>query len=120
MRLQTARTANSEKDAKPCRRSSERLFLPEQHDAVCVCAFGIVVNSPAVGGLGKFLVVDEDEERTKAGGDAAGENGLFQFNGAGAEFADFEGDMPAWFEDAMELAENSGDDLLPGGNFPRN
>lgn len=35
--------------------------LPQEHDAIGVGALVVVVDSPAVGGLGEFLGVDEDE-----------------------------------------------------------
>jgi hypothetical protein len=38
-----------------------RQLLVEQDDAVGVGAFEIVVNAPAIGGFGEFLVVDDDE-----------------------------------------------------------
>ena len=70
----------------------------EEHDAVCVGAFCVVVHAPAVGGFGEFLVVDQDEKRVKASRNAAGKDGFFEFDFAtGADFADFEGDVAAGF-----------------------
>lgn len=91
---------------------SRKLFSKED-DAVGVGAFGVVLDAPAVGGLGELLVVDEDEFGLKSGCDAAGKDGFFEFDFAAADFADFEGDVTAGFENTMEFVEDTGHNGLP-------
>ena len=63
------------------------MLLAEQDDAVGICAFEIVVHSPAVGGFGEFLVVNDDEHGFEAGGNAAGKNRFFEFSFSAMDFA---------------------------------
>jgi hypothetical protein len=88
-------------------------LFSEEDDAVGVGAFGVVLDAPAVSGLGEFLVVDEDEFGIQAGCNAAGEDGFFEFDFAAADFADFKGDVSTGFEDATEFVEGAGHDGLP-------
>src|SRR5262245_7551322 len=67
----------------------------EYHNPVGVRAFGMVVHAPAVGGLGEFLVIDEEEGRSQSGCDAARHHRLFQLDLSAADFPHFERHVPA-------------------------
>src|SRR6185436_7165916 len=54
----------------------------EEDDAVGVGAFGHVIHSPTICGFGEGLIVDQDENWLETGGNAAGEDGLFEFGSA--------------------------------------
>jgi len=41
-----------------------RWLFSKDNDAIRVCAFGIILDTPAIRRLCKFLIVDEDKDRT--------------------------------------------------------
>src|SRR5437762_415533 len=92
-------------------RSSAR--LAEENHTIGVGALGIVIHSPAVSGLGKLLIVDEDEDRLQASFHSTRQRGLFQLYLAASNFSHLKGNVAAGPEDAMELAKNFGHGGLP-------
>ena len=74
----------------------------------------MIGNAPAIGGLGEVLVVDDDETDFEAGIVASGDDEVFEFDLAVTDLADFEGDVPPWFEDTSEFAKHISHLGLPG------
>src|SRR2546426_1189855 len=89
------------------------LFFAEDDDAVCIRAFGIVLHAPAVGCLGKLLVINQDEKRSQPCLDADRNDGFFELELAAAYFAHFESDMAAAPQQPMEFAKNLSHRGLP-------
>ena len=69
--------------------------LSEYDNAVGIGTFEVIIDAPAIGGFGEFLIVDDHEHRLEAGGDAARQNRLFELGLAAMHLADLEGDVPA-------------------------
>jgi hypothetical protein len=93
--------------------------FPEQDDAVCIGSFGHVVHTPAVGGFGELLVVDQNQERLQTCCYAAGQDGFLESGLAGMNFAHLKGNVAAGFQNAIQLTKDPGHDGLPLLEFCR-
>ena len=91
----------------------------EHHDTVRISPFGHVVHAPTVGCLCELLVIDHYEDWLKPGFKAAWQDCLFQPCLASVNFAHFESNMTAGFEDTMQFLENLRHRLLPGFQLSR-
>ena len=73
----------------------------------------VVFDTPAAGGFGKGVGVDQDFHGIKPGGFAAGEDMFFEEDFSSADFADFHGGVPARAEDALDFQHGGGEYDLP-------
>ena len=65
----------------------------EQDNAVGVGAFGVVVDAPAIGGLGELLVIDQHQHGFETGRHTAGQNVFFELCLPAMNFANLAMDM---------------------------
>lgn len=91
------------------------LFL-KQHDAVCICSSLIVGDSPAPGGFGECMRVDENSNRHKAGGFAASDDMFFQVEASPTDFSHFDCGMSTGCEAPSDFSKCSREHLFPSAD----
>ena len=85
----------------------------ENDDSVRVGADFVVFDTPAAGGFGEGVGVDQDFHGIKPGGFATGEDMFFEEDFSSADFADFHGGVSARAEDALDFHHRGGEHGLP-------
>ncbi len=85
----------------------------ENDDSVGVGSVFVVFDTPAAGGFGEGVGVDQDFHGIKPGGFAAGEDMFFEEDFSSADFADFHGGVSARAEDALDFHHRGGEHGLP-------
>lgn len=81
----------------------------ENDDSVGVGPVFVVFDTPAAGGFGEGVGVDQDFYGIKTGGFAAGEDMFFEEDFSSADFADFHGGVSARAEDALDFHHRGGE-----------
>src|SRR5436190_13073729 len=89
---------------EPCH-VKETLFS-EENDSVRVGAARVIVHTPAIGGLGKLLIINQHKLRLQAGVKSSGQDCFFEPGFSAMDFADLEGDVAARFKDTMKFAQD--------------
>ena len=90
-----------------------KLYIFEQYNSVSVCSFLLIVNTPCVGGFGKLLVVDHDDDRLQTSFNSATNHVLLEQHLSTTYLTDFERNMSAWFDNPLEVFEDVRHGIFP-------
>ena len=87
--------------------------LAEEHDSIGIGAFSSVNDSPTMGRLGEFLIIDQDELRFKARRDTGLQYRLLEPHLSTPNLTDFEGNPAIGPEYALQFVKDPNHKILP-------